>query len=166
MANKITLLDSEKITFNGVFDLKELYEHLYEWLNWRKYDVSERKYKEKIKPTGKDMEIKWEANKDIDEYSSFRIEMEAMLFGINDVEVQKDTAKVKMQKGEINVKVSAHLITDRKEMWQSRPQFSFLQAFYEKYLYRGAVERMKSEVWKIGWDFYNEVKAFLNLYTF
>jgi len=166
MANKITLLDSEKITYDGVFDLKELYKHLYEWLTWRKYDVSEKKYKEKIKPTGKDMEIEWQANKDIDEYSSFQVEMKALLIGVADVEVQKENIKVKMQKGEINVKVSAHLITDRMETWTAKPQLAFLQKFYERYLYKSTMDRMKGEVWKVGWDFYNEVKAFLNLYRF
>ncbi len=166
MANQITLLDGEKITFEGIFDLKELYKHLYEWLTWRKYDIAEKKYKEKIRPTGKDMEIKWEANKDIDEYSSFLIEMRAVLVGINDVEVQKDSAKVKMQKGEITIYISAHVITDKMEIWQARPSFSFLQKFYEKYLYKGSIDRMKAELWKVGWDFHNEAKAFLNLYRF
>lgn len=166
MANKITLLDSEKISYDSVFDLKELYKHLYEWLTWRKYDVSEKKYKEKIKPTGKDMEIQWEANRDIDEYSSFRIEMKAQLIGVNDVEVAKDGSKVKMQKGEINIQVSAHLFTNRQELWESKAMLSFLQKFYEKFLYKGAIDRMKAELWKQGWDFYNEAKAFLNLYRF
>lgn len=167
MANKITLLDTEKITYEGVFDLKELYKHLYEWLAWRKYDISEKKYKEKVKSTGKDMEIMWEANKDIDEYSQFKIEMKAVLIAVNDVEVQKESgAKVKMQKGEISIAVSAHLITDRLEVWQGKPAFSFLQRFYEKYLYKGSIDRMKGELWKVGWDFYNEAKAFLNLYKF
>jgi len=166
MANKITLLDSEKITYENVFDLKELYKHLYEWLTWRKYDVSEKKYKLKVKPTGNDMEIKWEATKFIDEYSMFLIEMKALLVGVTDVEVQKDGAKIKMQKGEITIDVSAHLITDRQDVWASRPHFIFLQRFYEKYLYKGAIDRMKGELWKVGWDFYNEAKAFLNLYRF
>lgn len=166
MANKITLLDNEKIVYEGVFDLKELYKHLYEWLTWRKYDVSEKKYKEKVKPTGKDMEIVWEATKEIDEYSLFMLAMRATLVAVSDVEVQKEHAKVKMQKGEITIEVSAHLITDRQEMWTSKPYLAFLQKFYEKYLYKGAMDRMKAELWKLGWDFYNEAKAFLNLYRF
>ena len=166
MANKLTLLDSEKITYDNVFDLKELYKHLYEWLVWRKYDVAEKKYKEKVKPTGKDMEIQWEANRDIDEYSSFRIELKAILVAVNDVDVQKDGAKVKMQKGEITMQISEHLITDRLDFWASKPMFSFLRNFYEKYLYKSAMDRMKGELWRQGWDFYNEAKAFLNLYRF
>jgi len=166
MANKIALLEGEKITYDGVFDLRELYKHLYEWLTWRKFDVAEKKYKEKVKATGKDISIKWEATKDLDEYSSFTIEMNANLIGLNDVEVQKESAKVKMQKGEISIDVSASLITDKMEIWQSKPAFSFLQKFYEKYLYKGSIDKMKAELWKTGWDFYNEVKAFLNLYRF
>jgi len=166
MGSKIVLLDGEKIGYDGVFDLKELYKHLYEWLSWRKYDVAEKNYKEKVKPTGKDIEIKWEAARIIDEYSMFIIELKTRIIGLTDVEVQKDSAKVKMQKGDIALDISAFILTDRQEMWASKPHFVFLQKFYEKYLYKGSIDRMKGELWKVGWDFFNEAKAFLNLYRF
>lgn len=166
MTGKIVLLDSEKITYEGIFDMGEFYKHVYEWLAWRKYDVSEKKYKEKIKPAGKEMEIVWSAGRDLDEYSAFKIDVQMLIIGLNDVEVQKNGAKIKMQKGEITIYVSAYIATDRQDFWVSRPQFAFLQKFYEKYLYRSAIETMKGELWKQGWDFFNECKAFLNLYKF
>jgi len=41
-----------------------------------------------------------------------------------------------------------------------------LQSFFEKYLYAGTFERLKLELWKEGWDFYNEMKAYLDVYHF
>ncbi len=166
MAGKIALLDGEKIIYDGVFDLGELYKHAHQWFTWRKYSVSEKKYKEKMKSTGKEIEIEWEVNKDLDEYSKFQHAIKWRLRDINDVEVQKDSAKVKMQKGEITLELTSYLITDRQDIWISRPQFGFLRAFYERYLYKGSIERMKKELWKAGWDFYSEMKAFLNLYKY
>jgi hypothetical protein len=166
MANKLTLLDGEKMIYEGVFDLGELYKHAYTWFTWRKLDVSEKKYKEKMKATGKEIEIEWQVNRDIDEYSKFSHDIKWRMRDINDVEVQKDSAKVKMQKGEITIEVTSSLITDRQDIWAAKPHFTFLKAFYEKYLYKGSIDRMKKELWKQGWDFYNEMKAFLNLYKY
>ncbi|MEM4248095.1 MAG: hypothetical protein QXH80_02415 [Candidatus Nanoarchaeia archaeon] len=166
MSNKITLLDNEKITYEGVFDLGEIYKHAHQWFTWRKYDVSEKKYKEKMKPTGKEIEIEWSVNRDIDEYSKFTHDIKWRLRDVNDVEVQKDSTKIKMQKGEINFEITSFITTDRQDFWVTKPHFAFLKAFYEKYLYKGSIERMKKEIWKHGWEFYNEMKAFLNLYKY
>ena len=53
MSKKIDLLKEERVQYEGIFDLKDLYKHAHDWLEWRKFDVSEKKYKEKIKPDGK-----------------------------------------------------------------------------------------------------------------
>ena len=166
MPNKITLLNDERIQYEGVFDLSELYKHAHSWLAWRKFDVEEKKYTEKLKAAGKEFEIKWEASKNLDEYSKFQLEIRFHLLGINEEQVKKDTHIAKMQKGEINIFVSAHLITDRQDYWGQSVTYSFLRGFYDRYIYRSSFERLKGELWKIGWDFFNEMKSFLNLYKF
>jgi len=166
MSTTYPLLDSEKITYGGIFSLKELYEHLWSYFGWHKYDLEEKKYKEKAKPTGKEMEIIWNATKDVDEYSKIAIKVEWIIIGLTDVEVTKDDAKVKMNKGEVEIKVSADLVTDKQDQWEVSPHFRFMKGFYEKYLYKGTIDHLKNQTWKEGWDLFNEIKAFLNLYKY
>jgi hypothetical protein len=166
MVNTITLLSDERIQYEGLFDIKEIYQHAYKWLTWRKYDLSEKQYTEKVKAGGKDLEIRWEAIKYVDEYSTFEIKVRWLGFGINDVEVKKDGGTIKLQKGEINIYVSASLKTDRQDYWAQNAFYSFMRAFYDRYLYRNSIERLKGELWKVGWDLYNELKSFLNLYKY
>ncbi len=166
MSTEIPLLESEKVEFKGIFDFKELYIHANDWLTWRKYAVAERAYKEKITPTGKDIEIEWKATKEIDEYSQFKIEVKWRLTDLTEVEVQQDEAKVKKDKAKITISVSAALVLDWRDRWEETPVIKFLKTFYEKYLYRGTIDKLKGDLWKQGWDFYNEMKAFLNLYKY
>ncbi len=166
MATSIPLLSEERVQYEAIYDLKELYKHIHDWLVWRKYDIEEQKYTEKIKPTGKDIEILWTATRDIDEYSRFEFKLKWQIFGQVDVEVERGGAKVKMNKGEVNVYVSANLVLDWQNKWEERPFFKFLKTFYEKYLYKGTIDSLKKELWKVGWNLYNEVKAFLNLYKY
>ena len=65
---EIPVLSGELVQFDGVFDFKELYKHLYGWLDWNKYPISEKRYTEKSKATGKDIEVRWEAEKELDDY--------------------------------------------------------------------------------------------------
>jgi len=166
MGSKNTVIEKEKVSYDGIFDLKELYTHLHDWLTWRKYDVAEKKYKEKVTQGGKDIDVEWEAKRSADEYSDFVISIKANAKGINDVEVQKDASKVKMQKGSVDFEISATLITDKNDVWEARPSFKFLQKFYERYLYKNDLDRLQGELDKHGRGLLNEIKAFLNLYQF
>ncbi len=166
MANTISILADERIQYDGYFDLAELYKHAYNWLNWRKFDVAESKYTEKAKAAGKEMEMIWSATKTLDEYSKFEIKVRWQLFAIRDEEVKKGNTVVKMQRGEINIYITVNLITDRQDFWAQNAFYSFMRAFYDRYLYRSSVKRLKDEGWTVGWEFFNELKAFLNLYKY
>ncbi|MBD3263361.1 hypothetical protein GF374_03205 [Candidatus Woesearchaeota archaeon] len=166
MSKKIDLLKEERVQYEGIFDLKELYKHAHDWLEWRKFDVAETKYKEKIKPKGKELEILWEATREIDEYTQYLIKVKWEGFGVTDVQVQREGDKIKMNKGEINAYVSAYLVLDWQEKWEEQPFFKFMQSFFEKYLYKGTIDRLKQDIWKVGWEFFNEIKAFLHLYRY
>ncbi len=167
MSEKIELLTDQRIQVkNIIFDFDEVYKHAHNWLEWYKYDVYEAKYTEKVKPQGKEFEIKWEAIRDIDEYSRFVIKVKWQLFGINDVKVQQAGQDIKMNQGEINIFITAYIVTDYEDAWEKSPFFKFLKGFYDKYLYKSTLEQLKGELWKEGWDFYNELKSFLNLYQY
>ncbi len=166
MSTEYPQLDGEKISYKGIFDLKELYEHLYKWLEWHRFDIEEKKYKEKVKAPEKDIEIEWAASKDFDEYSKMVIKVKWKASGISEVEVAKDDKKVKMNKGDIEISVSATLVTDKDDAWEVKPVLKFLKGFYEKYLYGSTIDVLKKKAWDSGWNFYNEAKAFLNLYRF
>ena len=88
------------------------------------------------------------------------------MFGMNDTETEQDGEMVTMQQGEINMLVTAYMVTDRQDKWSEKPALKFMKSFFEKYLYGGHMDQMQGQLWKEGWDFYNEIKAFLNLYKY
>jgi len=166
MANVIAVLADERIQYDGYFDLAEIYKHAYNWLTWRKFEVAEKKYTEKVKAAGKEMQMLWEATKSLDEYSRYEFKLRWELFAVRDEEVKKGNAVVKMQKGEINIYVTLNLVTDRQDYWAQNAFYSFMRAFYDRYLYRSSIARLKVEGWKLGWEYFNELKSFLNLYRY
>jgi hypothetical protein len=164
---KIDMFGTAKIDIKGqLFDLGEVYKHAHEWLEWHKYDVVESKYAEKTKADGKELKITWEATRDVDEYTRFEIDVKWTLYGVNDVEMAHEGKKIKLQSGNLVIETNAFVITDYDGKWETSRQNKFLKSFFEKYLYAGDLTRLKGQIWKQGWDFYNEMKAFLDLYQY
>ena len=167
MATRMPILPQQRIQLkNAIYDLQEVYQHAHDWLAWLKYDIWENEYQETITPGGKVIKIFWNCEREIDDYSKFIIEVRFEMFGMTDIEVQQAGERAKMQKGEINAFISAFLETDRQNKWSEKPYLKFMKSFFEKYLYKGQIEVMQGQLWKEGWDFYNELKAFLNLYKY
>ena len=150
----------------SVFDLRDTYKHAKDWLDYYNYDVVEKKYKHKEGTSGREIEIVWSVTRPIDEYTMFDLEIKWLCLGVKDVQVSVGDKKVKMQRGEINVFVDAYLVLDWQHKWEETAFLKFMRSLFEKYLYRGHIEDLKGELWKEGWAFYNEVKAYLNIYEF
>lgn len=167
MSLKYDLFKGARIQkMKAVFNVKETYKHAKEWLEYWRYDVVEKKYKHKEAGDGKEVEIVWNCTREIDEYTQFYIEIRWLCLNMKDIIVNIGNQKIKMNKGEINVFVSAYLVLDWQNKWEERPILKFLRSFFEKYLYHGHIQSLKEELWKEAWAFYNEIKAYLNMYEF
>src|SRR3989344_8010682 len=171
MTTEVKLLDEERMVHTGVYDFDELYKHLWRWLEWQRFDTEENKYREQRTAgadgvESKNVEVIWVAEKDYDAYTKIRIKLRYQLIGIKIIEVQQGPNKVKMERGEVNVYVTASFILDRNDKFKKSPFLHFMQRFYERYLYKDTIETLKKDVWKLGWEIFNESKAFLKLHTF
>lgn len=167
MSTKYDIIGKSKVKLSGIFDVKELYIHLHTWLaDEHNYDVVEQKYDEKTRSGGKKYLIDWKAMREIDEYSQFIIQANWDLRRVKDITVERGGEKVKMQQGKLKILVQAQLETDYESRWEKKPFFNFLKGFYEKYVYKDTIERLRGQLWNEAWDFVNEVKSFLNLYKY
>lgn len=167
MSGEIKIFKGSSLTLKNImFNFGELYFHAHQWLEERNYEVIESKYDERILTGGKNYLMIWNATKEIDTYTKFHIKVTFTPAKIKNVEVQQGGDKLKLQKGEFNLKVDAKIITDHEDKWEEKPFFKFMKGFYEKYLYKDSIERLKTELWEEGWAFVNEIKAYLNLYKY
>lgn len=167
MSEKIDIFRKAKVKLSGIFDLRELYIHMHNWLTQEfRYDVKELKYDEKTRSGGKKYLINWRATREIDEYSQFVLHVDWDLRRIKEITVERGGEKVKMQQGKLKIVVTAQIETDYDGRWETSPFFKFLRGFYEKYIYKDTIERLRVQLWDEGWDFCNEIKSFLNLYKY
>jgi len=154
---------STKIKYSGLFDFKELYNLLYDFLTDAGFFVIEESYSEKITAEGKEIEIKWGCIKKVTDYFRFRIKIDWRLFRLLDVEIVKEGKKIKMNKGNLEIKFTSILDRDYENKFEISPFHKFLRAVYEKYIIKNRIEQMEGNLVEETLNFVNNTKAYLEL---
>lgn len=152
-----------KIAYSGIFDFKETYNFLFEWFRFLEYSVSEEKYAEKIKPTGKEVEISWVCAKKINDYVKFKIKVRILIVNMVEVEVTEEGVKIKKEKGNIDIKFSGNLEKDYQNKWETSPILKFLRGIYDKYIIKSKIEAYEDKLAGEVEETAEQIKAFLAL---
>jgi len=160
MAERDTIF-SGKIKHTGIFDYKEFYRFCYIWLVDQGYLLTEKTYSEKIQPNGKEVEIDWEARRKISDYFRFVIKAKWRILGMTTVEVEENGKKLKMNKGQTEIKVDAILEKDYEHRWENNAFTKFLRGLYDRYIIRGRIDYYEGRIFTEADEFIAQAKAFL-----
>jgi len=153
-----------KVKHKGIFDFKETYRVLYEWLVDEGYVVNEKSYKESIGAGGaKEIEIEWVAGKKLTDYFKSVIKINWHILGMSSVEVEIDGVKQDMNKGDFEVKASGILEKDYEEKWTGHPIIKFLRTLYDRYLIPSRLDQYEGKVIGDVDEFVAQAKSFLSL---
>ena len=82
-------VSEEKVKWSGLFDFKETYQFIYNWLNEEGYWVEEKKYIEELTGDSKKVEIVWVATKKVSDYFKNELKLTWRIVGMKSVEVEK-----------------------------------------------------------------------------
>lgn len=163
MSQKKVIIDAAKIKQESVFNTSELYKSMFVWFANYGYDFAEEEYHEKDNGKNKDIKFYWVAEKKIDRYIKWALEINVMILGMESVEIERNGLKLKTNKCSIEFKVNASLVKDYDNAW-SKGFMAFLRKIYDQVVARQRYVRMEDELIRETNKFIDEVKAFLNLY--
>lgn len=154
---------SGKVKQKGIFNFKELYEFLYDYLMDENYDVFEDKYIEKIEGESKNAEIKWTAIKEISDYFRFEITLYWFVGGMKKIKVKKEDREVTMDSGSIEVKFEAVLVKDYENRWESNAFLKFSRGIYDRYIIRTRIDDSELKLFQEVNELTAQTKSFLAL---
>ncbi|MBS3152743.1 hypothetical protein J4230_05010 [Candidatus Woesearchaeota archaeon] len=168
MPKEDAIIRGAKIKYKGTFDFNLLYRKLREWLIREKYsdpcESGEKKYSERIKPSGKQIEVVWSTSKGEEGgYFSLNIDIKFFVIDLTEIEVEKDGKKIKMDKCEVEIEFSSKLIRNANKAWD---EDNLMFKLYERYIVGDKTEQFKIELYKDTNKLMDEVKNFFNLYRF
>ena len=166
MSERNIVVDKERLDFQGVFDMKDLFKVMQQWATDKGYWLIEKKHGETTKPEGKLIDMDFEPFKKYTDYSKSIIKIRAQFQDVKDIVVERDGRKVKLQEGKVVMIFDGILETDYEGRWEGKPGFFVLRTIFEKYVYTPFISGFERGVKEDVMALKNNVKAFLNLTKF
>jgi hypothetical protein len=166
MAEIKTLIDGKSLSYEGVFNIKELYKIIDTWFKDRGYDKQEIKNWEDVSENEKQIVLEIIPYKKISDYARIDIRIFMIFSRLSEIEVEKDNLRFKMNKGRAEFYFDAYVVTDYENKWQTRPIFFFIKNIIEKFIYRMYTVTYDSEAIRDTTEIENEIRSFLNMQRF
>lgn len=155
---------ANKIKYKGFFPFQDFYQFAYDWLRDETgLLLSEDKYKEKLSGDAKNIEIEWTGKRDMTDYFRFEAKVFFRIIGLANVETTRDGKKIKINTGEIEMKVEGTLVRDYKSKFEKSAIHKFLRAIYEKTVIPARVEQFEMKIIEDCTEFLAQVKAYLDM---
>ena len=166
MVERRPVIEQESISYEGIFNLKELYQLFYGWMSDKGYIPVEKRVHESVAKGGKHIEVEFEPYKKFSDYAKSVIRIHFTAREVTDVEVTTDGHKRKMQKGKVNILIDSWLETDYAHRWETQPVFYVVRSLFEKYVYTPFLSGFITGVRDDTNMLRDQIKAFLNIERF
>jgi hypothetical protein len=166
MAERMTIIDGEKVSYKGLFDFKELYNVIDAFLWQKGFDKRIRKNEEQVSTDGKYVNVIMQPWKKITEYIKHEIKMVITVHHAKDEIREIDGVKKKLTNGVVEITFYGFLVTDYEGRWEQRAEYFFLRTIFDTFIYKmqnqNSSSMLKTDVKMLK----GEIEAFLNLHRF
>lgn len=150
-----------KISQEAAFNLSDLYKYLRSFFDIHNYDFYEKEYVDEAKENGKNIKIKWECERKVDDYVEYHIEIKLTGKGLKEVKLKNDVAI----KGDISLEFEAFLKKDYEADFGSFYS-KFVRSLYDKFVIKNRLEEFAGELKEETYEVFNEAKSFLKLHRY
>ncbi|MEK6973994.1 MAG: hypothetical protein AABW41_02040 [Nanoarchaeota archaeon] len=167
-ADKVKIADDLKIKWSGVFDVGDFYNRLKQWFVQEGYgdelkNFKEIKFVQRVKQTGKEIEIKWIGEKNVSDYFAYAITITVAASQIKDVEIQRDGKKLKMNSGSLDIRLFADFVKNAKGRWKKE---SFMKKVYERFVVKERMDSYKLGLYQKVYGLQDYIKEYLGISKF
>ena len=166
MSERRLVIDHMTLTYEGLFDLHELYVLINQWLKDKGFDLREQRNQEQVRPSGKFIEVEMLPWKKITDYARHVIRLNIRILSMKDAVVEEDGKRVKLNKGMIKVVMDGYLDTDYEDRWESKPFYFFIRTLFDKFVYGTYSKQYEELLVENCLQLHSTIKAFLNLYQY
>lgn len=166
MVERIVLVDKQKMTYEGIFIVKDLYELIDNYLERNGYQKRDLNSSEVVKKEGRFIVMKFEPWKQLSDYAKSVFKVNMRLDEVRDLEIEKEGTKMHANQGKVTLIFDAYLENDFEHKWENKPGFFFVRVLFDKYIFKPFTTNYQSIVMRDFTKFINELRAFLNLYKY
>lgn len=163
MGDKIPIMSEKKYTFEGLFDIKETYNYLKEYLeDSRYYEISEKDYEEKNDGKSRKIVSKNEAEQIYNDKFKVILKYEIAMNG-KEIEVKvNDKKTIILCKGNASLAINAYIEPDWDAEKPESAFIEFLKNIYNKLYNKDELDLCKESVAKDVQELINRFKQQMN----
>lgn len=152
------------MTYDGLFDLEQLYKMITDWLEEKGYDQREMVNATRILQEGKYHEVWIQPWKKVTDYHKYEISARMIFDHMKAVTVTHEGKQVQLMQGRIHILFDGYLTYDWENKWESKPMFFFIRTLFDKFFYRSYTTGIQQGLKKEIEELQGRINSFLNLY--
>jgi len=166
MAERMIVFQDKVLEFDGLFDMKGLFQTIFHWFWQKNYDMMERKNYEYVYDDGKKIFFELIPYKKTTDYHKMEMKVRATFEKLKEVEIEIKGVKHKLLKGKAHILFDATLITDYENRWEGRPIFFFFRSLIDKFIYKDYTDAYMNELVRDAKELEEEIKSYLNMFRY
>ena len=166
MAERNILVDGRMVVYSGLFRADELYSIIRSFFSQRGYFAIEKKAQEDVLESGKQIVVETEAGLRFNDYAKGIIKLAINVKNLKDKTITLNGHKQKYQQGEVKIKFSAFLETDRRSQWEGSGLAFVFRTLSDKFIRHDYIHSMQDQTTKDCNALADEVKTYLNMGRF
>ena len=164
-----------RVKHRGLFNMKELYTMIHEWLIQEEYatrtdsDFPEIYYLHRETQTsGDEAWIWWRLEKvpTNSTYYRYVLDIDFHLILMREAEVIHQGKKFKTNWGEVEIKIWGKLEGDYQHKWRKHPILKHFEELFRKRIFKSSFEMHKNEFYREIYRLQNAIKEYLKLRTY
>ena len=164
MSEMRIIVDHLKLEYNGLFDVKELFNFIDAWWMERGMEKRTTKNFEINSPKGKFIEWQSSTWKKINEYFRYILRVRILMYDLKKVEAMKDKQKVKMSEGKVILYFDGFIEEDLKHRWDETPMFIFFRTLWSKFIFKAYTDWFEHRLIYDVHHLYNAIEQYFNMY--
>jgi len=157
MAETDYVISGIMIKKSGLIDLREVYRLMKEWFFQRRYDFIEKEYKDKELEEGKNIFIKWNSEKKVDDYTKMVIDVTFRGDKLEEVKVGNRN----LLKGNVSILFESYVYKDYEENWEKNPVSKFIREVFDKFIVKQHFDKIHKDLRAETYAVFDEVKRYL-----
>jgi len=141
MSDKSRAFWKEELHFTGIFNYKDFFNMLYNVVTANGYTIMDDSHTQKEGDTGTEVEVKWEFERRVDDYTKFHIIIYYLITDMKEVIIKKeDGSEVRTNEGNVYVKINGAIELDWQNRWERTEFLKKMRNFYNRYLYKPVID--------------------------
>jgi hypothetical protein len=166
MVERHILIDGRLVIYTGLYRADELYHILRSFFGERGYFAIEKRSQEDVLESGKQIVVETEAGKRFNDYAKGVIKVSINVKSLKDKTITLNGHKQKYQHGDIRIKLTAIMETDRRSQWEGSGLAFLFRTISDKFIRHDFIHAMQQQTAKDCGQLADELKAYLNMNRF